>query len=154
MEKIAGFNQGVDSRSVALVKFSPDDKYIYTVDKENINKLRMWEWRENKLVAETSTGEEAISDMDASDGEFKIVIVGKHRLIFYKIVEVQGKLTFESKNGSTTGSKGKTFNNDPTCVTFYKGSNKAASGTVKGEVYLWEGNIAKKSFRIHDGYVS
>lgn len=53
--------------------------------------MRCWDWKENKLITETSTGEETISDMDASDGEFKVVIVGKHRLIFYKLVDVQGK---------------------------------------------------------------
>lgn len=58
------------------------------------------------------------------------------------------------KSGITTGNKGKTFNNDPTCVTFFKGKDKAASGTVAGEVYIWEKNKAIKSYRIHEGYVS
>jgi len=97
----ARLEQGVDTRSVGQVKFSPDDKYIYTLDKQNIVKLRVWDWANNKLIAETSTGEEVTTDMDASDGEFKVVVVGKHRLLFFKLNEVNGKFSFDMKSGVT-----------------------------------------------------
>lgn len=84
MELITTFNQGIDTRSVALIKFDPTDKFLYTVDSSNIKQLRLWDIKEGKCIAEISTGEEVVTDMDASNGEFKIVLVGKHRLLFFK----------------------------------------------------------------------
>lgn len=50
-----------------MIKFSPNDKYIYTVDKSNINVLRMYDWKDNKFLCEVKTGEDNIVDMDTND---------------------------------------------------------------------------------------
>lgn len=134
---------GRNKRAVKTVKFSKCGKYVFATDEHNDHNVYVFDAESGQKLGEEKTGGDPIMDMDTGSGSFQCAVAGKRGLQFFTFSNY-----LEKHRGMFGGQRMK----DMISIAFLQG-DKALSGTVDGQIYMWNGNKASKAIKAHKGAI-
>ena len=139
------FRQGVDTKLVSGLSFSPDGKYLASVAGDDAHNVYLFDAATGTVIANNHVGTEAVTDLSFSHKSNEFATIGKNGIKFW---HYDGK-TLEGKRGIFGTHK----ITDLWSITWLPNGTCLTGGTT-GSVYLWEGNSCSKEYKAHTGPVS
>ncbi|EGR34536.1 hypothetical protein IMG5_007950 [Ichthyophthirius multifiliis] len=138
--------QGRGSRLAKCIKFSPDGKYLFSVDESNDHCIHVYDVSSGQKLSMDKTGNETIMDIDTSGGSYACILARKSGCAF---IDFNGNYLKASR-----GIFGAQTKIDMLSVAFHKdNAGISFSGSSKGSVYIWNGNQAAKEIQLHNGAI-
>lgn len=145
-DKVARMVLPKGSREVSAIGFSPDAKYVATVDNHNDHHVRVYESEGGALVFEQKSGNNKVFDLEWSkkDGHYEFSTCGTKHYMVWRPLENLGKKGIYGGKGKQTSHA---------CVT-YDENGTAYSGGSNSFIHCWRNRQLKKVYKVHgSGFV-
>eukprot|EP01119_Soliformovum_irregulare_P013844 TRINITY_DN3722_c0_g1_i1.p1 TRINITY_DN3722_c0_g1~~TRINITY_DN3722_c0_g1_i1.p1 ORF type:complete len:1927 (-),score=428.61 TRINITY_DN3722_c0_g1_i1:16-5796(-) len=131
-------------RGICSLGFSHDGKYLVSVGLDDDHTLALWDWKEGRVIAQDKASNERIFDIEPSPYSNTIVTCGVKHIKFWTY---SGNSLVQKKGIFGTAGEITTI----LCIGFGHNDGKTYTGTLTGEVYIWQENRLISVIQAHKG---
>ena len=150
--------RGIHRMGVTLLSFSPDGSRLATVGMDSRHLLIIYDWQNETALFSCACGPNKVLDCQFVD-QTHLVTCGINHAMFWSAVQSGSSDTGSNSNSSVQAYEGREGLFGPkfkkqalTCVCPIPAiAGKVATGTVSGEIYVWDGRKVCASLDAHDG---